>query len=342
MKKESCRTVDKKKVLGVKIPIIKSYKWHAVPLTVLSSCAGNPAWIYNNYLQLAVQEFPENEHWLEFLSLYDLHGTPNFPWLNTQSVDTGLINKFADLKDFLIECINQNYYIDLLYDLYYIEYSFTYMKTHRTSNMLVYGYDLNTQVFYVMDYSYNSKNIYEPIKIDMNTLVNSVLATKGRGIKALYQYDYSYEFRFNPALAIRLIEDYLECRNSMEYIDLTRKYNKRCNGHGLCVYKYFDEFIDMTVKDDIDFSLLPFSSLLEHKICIYKLSEYIKKQYNVLDINKYRAIYELAYSLKNVAIKYSITKNKRLLYEIKKILVNLRLEETDPLRCLQETLNTIH
>lgn len=89
-----------KKILNIKIPIIKSYKWHAVPLTVLSSGVGNEA------------------------------------WMNIQNINLSLIDKYVDLKSFFIDCINCGYYIDQLYDLFYIEYSFTYGNTHRTSKLL--------------------------------------------------------------------------------------------------------------------------------------------------------------------------------------------------------------
>lgn len=67
-------------LLDVKVPVVRSYKWHAVPLTILAAHSETESWIYNHYLQLCVQEFQSNDHWLEFFSLYDLHGVPCFPW----------------------------------------------------------------------------------------------------------------------------------------------------------------------------------------------------------------------------------------------------------------------
>lgn len=321
-----------KKILPVGKPAVKAYKWHAVPLTVLCGYS-DQTWIYNNYLQLVIQDYPDNAHWLDFNSIYDLHNVPRFPWLNVQNVKLDFVTKYISLIDFFKDCIENNYYLDVRYDMYYLNHAFAYKLNHRISNMLIYGYDTDKNCFYAMDYLYNSSKIYDSLEIDMNLLAQSVLSDYNtRGIKGIYEFDSDFKFKLDMDIAIAQIENYVFAKNEFKFFDRTQKKypgTYKDMGYGNEVYKYLNIYMEDVMRGALKFHILPFAALLEHKLCIYgfvKTIEETKKQ--DLESIKINSLVRQADIIKALSIKYQLTHERRLLHTILNRINELNKEES--------------
>lgn len=322
-----------KKLLPVGYPVVKAYKWHAVPLTILSAHCTDNLWIFNNYLQLVVQDYPDNAHWLDFYSIYDLHNVPRFPWLNVQNIRPPQLTNYVDLIDFFKDCIDSNNYLDVHYDMYYLDHAFAYQLNHRISNMLIYGYDTDKNCFYAMDYLYNSSKIYDSLEIDMNLLVQSVLSDyNNRGIKGIYEYDSDYKFELDMDIAIAQMEDYITAQNNFKFFDRTQKKypgTYKDMGYGIEVYRYLNIYIESVINGTLKFHVLPFVTLHEHKLCVFgfvKTAEEMTKEN--LKSNEINDIVRQAGIIRTLGIKYKLTHNVSLLYTIRNRINDLNKAES--------------
>lgn len=156
-----------KKILKVEYPIITSYPGIAATMAVLGSDDKFKLWICNNLNNIVYINFmlDNRESWGNF---HDIH-FPNYgmpfekvPFIESSRLHKSVVNLMCeDIKEFLMKCINENYYLYLALDNYYIPHSNAYKSSHFRHSTFVYGYDTEKNIVYIADfYNSNKYNFY--------------------------------------------------------------------------------------------------------------------------------------------------------------------------------------
>ncbi|NKB72619.1 MAG: hypothetical protein GKR89_36570 [Candidatus Latescibacteria bacterium] len=120
------------------------------PLSILAVKEAYRPWLYSNFIQLfCPRNFPSES----FLSIY-FHAAYPFlicPLLDIQWIGKDLIG--GDLEDFIIGCIERDYYVQVFADEYYIPQRNAFQKSHFMHEVLVTGFARKERLFQVLGYN---------------------------------------------------------------------------------------------------------------------------------------------------------------------------------------------
>jgi len=95
------------------------------------------------------------------ISLEILQYMNNYPLMYNHGISRNIAAaKWKSYSDFVVDMIDEGYYVHNLLDTYYISaYGETYMREHYSHNSMIYGYDYKSKIFYMADAF--EKGIYE-------------------------------------------------------------------------------------------------------------------------------------------------------------------------------------
>ncbi len=263
------------KRLPVGTPIFSSYKSFAHYLAVMASNAKSTTWIMNHFLQLYTKhDKNHNVHFLDFnIGAYTLQSHPNNPWLHIESMETQHMVRLGNLKDFFIDCLEGNSYIYVNCDPFYFPHTYSYQNTHRSSQILIFGYDPESQIFHFADYSYTTNNKYEFFSLPMSTIVQAASTIKldeTEHIKVIRLMDADDAFDFD--LAAQLLKDHLNSRDTYRL----RAYTREGAAFGMEIYRDLDEYLEPSCVERLGLNIvLPYNILWEHKVCLNLLIKYL-------------------------------------------------------------------
>ena len=133
-------------------PPITSYLNNAFPLAILSTDDQYEPWFYSNYIQLFA---PRVYHEGRF-NFYVHKAQPAIvsPLLDTQRFDRAIIEfANASVTDFLSNCLQRGWYVQLYLDEYFIPVRASYGNSHFVHEVLVYGEDSDSKLFTVLGYT---------------------------------------------------------------------------------------------------------------------------------------------------------------------------------------------
>ncbi len=193
------------------------------------------AWLYMNYLQIMIYE----EDKLDIAIDYDVLPVKNYRFeslLSNQFMDIQYLKinevqlSFKNLHDYLKHSINNNYYISLCFDEYYIPNRDAYKKYHYFHYNLVYGYDDVNEEYYICGFS--DKIVFEKIAykvIESVGLGNDSEIIRYKSCKNTTKYE------FDKSLFVQDLKDYLN-GTCLSYI---KKFCTRIGKvYGIKVYEY--------------------------------------------------------------------------------------------------------
>ena len=254
-------------------------------------------WFYNNYIQLCYSDSK-----LDFFTgysqgYYDKYVT--CPYIIINDFNRDMI-KDLTFQKFLIKCIDNGNYVRLV------------LKDTKTTDCLVYGYDLKNELFHL--YLFDQEPPLVTISIDN--------LDKSKICKQIYIMSRIYPWEFISTdidIMIKFLEDYLYSNNSYKF-----NYYMIDNViYGIEVYNMAYQNI-CKYKDDSIFTIL-----YSHKVI---MKNRIKFLYNegTLPLNKYEILYEAFNKLeshimhiKNMFLDYLHTGNEMKLNDIRNLLLNV-------------------
>ncbi len=346
------------KILPVKYPYITSFPSHANLISILSTNEACLPWLYNYYIQLEISRSMDPELKLDFAVGSATGHLKNCPFISFHGVSRDFIKtKWNSIPDFFIDCIDQNYYIYLLVDVYDIPCYEAYRQWHFPHDIMVYGYDREKESFHVADFfKYN--------KYEYTTASFSEIEAGYRGFDSMGQGDWlegavllsadnktksGYcRYTFDAGLAVDLIKDYLASRNSYyrnRYIQW-RLDNSQW-AFGLEIYKKLKEYVELVILNEgmefeFAFYVRSFHVLYDHKAAILKLMGYLEERGCLKDAGdlccRYSRLKETALSIRNNMIKYVIKRDGKLLMRISDMLTGMAAEEEEIFEELVENI----
>jgi len=327
---------EKRKVLPVTKPLIAVYTQDAHLLSVLSCYEETYPWIISNYINIYRSR---ETGWTDFYFPYheELRPSEKCAWVTTQKIHRNTVNPiWGSIIDFVIYQIDNDNYVQTKINYFYIPLSYRYKKFDLHHDILIYGYDKSTSLFYVADFFARGK--YTTGKITFNELSEAFAGyDKCENIDYLKQMIFMYKFNmyskyiFDVNNIINATKCYLSC-DPPEYWTLFNANQCKEFVFGNEVYKLLIENLNNVGINDEKLDLIPFWLIYEHK-------RLLRMRYNYLFKNKYiccndsdllmlRELEDDSLKVVNLLIKYIITNKVELVNKSANILDKINIKES--------------
>lgn len=311
-----------KKVLPFVIPITACYPATSGASGILFTDELIVDWMFNCFIQIFQVESNNAIDYYDF-------AIDNNPFLSYNEISYSFINNnWKSMKDFVISCINDDYYVRIFNNmkknsLYKTEKDFQH-------DILIYGYDNNQCKLHVADHFRNGKfeenqclfeefenaiDTYKPELFKSNpAFLNSVQIIKKEDNMDRLRYSMYTSEEMNDILTLNLnrivesLEDYLSGRPTVNWYTRGRVMDNRLEkSHkwGIDCYKILSMYADNSGKEKDDFATQSFYLVYNHKLVML---ERLKK------INEFYVFDNFQGHLKNYEYLKVLTNRLMLLY----------------------------
>ncbi len=320
------------KILQTKKPEITCYTAYGLLFSVLPDSM--IPWIHNNFIQLRYSKGWD-------IVTFDNHHLllSHCPSISFRTLPKYIITKgfSGDIKKLIIEAINENEYVFLYVDRFYIKAAqWFYQKQHMYHEVFIYGYDLEKDIVYLADNLQNGKFVFAECSFcEIEQSYNSIDS----------RYDFMTDvgvLSVNPEVKSYInikqiadgLERYLESKDTFDV-----RYEQPCE-FGLQVAEVIRNKLLLCSNGDVD--LRPFHLLYEHKLLMKQRVEYLSEYGYLMEGSVNTSDFETLASefflLRNIVMKYNLLKNRQMLNDVIVKLDDLCLREKILLRSLQDGL----
>jgi hypothetical protein len=351
------------KMLPINEPIIKTYPQQTNMIAILSMHEAFEPWFYSNFIQLKCSSRP---YALDML-IYPDNIQRVMPLLEYQCLTRETLGKwFPDIVGFITRCIDDGLYFHATVNSFYIShYEYHYRKYHRFHEILIIGYDPESRVLYGTDFymrgQYTCQAIpYEEFamaytsvdEVDDGTFSIEHSASTDLnnhlGVIELLRYNPKSHWHTKTPYAldigniIDLLGDYLESANT------SRKYtvfeNAAEENYGLSVYGWLRKHLETILAGTTPYcDIRSFHILLEHKRCMSLRMRYLSglklDRFPEYSPDELTSLEGQATILRSLAIKYSVTKDKRIIVKMLKELKDMAGAEKEVLTRIHRDLS---
>lgn len=354
------------KKLPIHDPVIKTYPQQTNMIAILSMHEAFEPWFYSNFIQLKCSSRP---YALDML-IYPDNIQRVMPLVEYQCLTRETLGRwFPDIVGFIIRCIDDGLYFHATVNSYYItHYEYHYRKYHRFHEILVTGYDLEAKVLYGTDFYMRGQYTCQAIPFEDFAMAYTSVDEVDDGT---FRIEHSAStdlnnhlsvielLRYNPkshwhtkkpyALDIGnivdLLGDYLESANT------SRKYtvieNAAEENYGLSVYDWLRKHLETILAGATPYcDIRSFHILLEHKRCMSLRMKYLSglqlERFPAYPAGELKNLEEQAIILRSLAIKYSVTKDKRIIVKMLRELKDMAAAEKVALTGIHRDLSDWH
>jgi len=309
-----------KKVLPLAAPRIYAYSSHATALSILSTDEDYLPWFHSNYIQLCgLKDYSVTyDVPLDFYMgpRKDFNYYVNNNWLTFLSTDRQLIESTCgDIIKYVVACIDQNHYVALHLDEFYVKERWAYQISKFDHENLIFGYDLERQIFNIIGYK-GGNHKFEASEISFEQFRKAYDQCDDRGDNIWRSQIFLIQkteknsgpfkgtYVFDLELVIQTIEEYLESKDTARNFSMFQN-NLTHFVFGLEVYPFIKSNLTHYWHD-----FRPLHVLFEHKSCMVDRIQYLKDN-GYLAEEDYQYLHE-AYSkmvrtcvlMRNTQIKY--------------------------------------
>lgn len=129
--------------------------------------------LYNYYFQLVYYK----KERLDFSIGFDIvEYIKNYPIVEHNKISLNFLRKLGlSTKEFIINAIDDGFYIYLLADHFHIKKSAHYQSSHNWHDLMIYGYNKEKSLFYIGEF-FNGKK-YDYYEVSFEEILNSIEAS---------------------------------------------------------------------------------------------------------------------------------------------------------------------
>lgn len=337
-----------KKILSVKYPVITGHPSTAGLFSILGNYEKTNAWIYSNYIQIAVGIRNGNIFAggsVDAIILPAYHAEKTCPYILHSLLTRNTVASInRNILEFIIKMIDTGNYLYLVADQ---QYFIDVYKSSFPHDMFIYGYDLEHELLYVADFTFSATGKYTYEEISMqdfkrgyeNITEKNDFHYYERGGVGLFHFDSNAYYTFDIEFVIEQIREFL---NSIDYSECFRSTDNpfEQREYGLRAYDLLSGFL-RDDKGEYWGARKSLSVLRDHKkLMVDRLQYMIKDGYinNNNLIVEYKDMYKYQDQLLLLFIKYELTKNHKYTKKVASELELLKLREED---CLKELLSEL-
>ncbi|PQP83352.1 hypothetical protein C0Q44_01125 [Paenibacillus sp. PCH8] len=300
-----------KNVLKLGDPVISTYTSYGTLTSIMNEELW--PWIFNNFIQI---RYAYDWGIFSFDSHQYLLGTcPGISFYNLPQ--EMVISKWGtSLKDVITEAIDMGYYLYIYADRYYIASTDYYQREHLMHEVLVYGYDLDRNLIYIADNLEDGKFVQVTCALDELEEGYWTMSdeysfwTEVRFLKPIENINYG----IYVDQIISGMENYL---NSSETFNLIR--DQEYDFGMQAIQRIFTEIENSALAGEALDSRV-FHLLYEHKLLMeLRLTYLMEKAYMEPDVSFVELSTQLKqdyFKLRNIVLKYNITRDARTLGKI--------------------------
>ncbi|MFE9275692.1 hypothetical protein ACQKLN_31075 [Paenibacillus glucanolyticus] len=269
-------------------PIIHCYPIHLHHFSIINKNKKYEPWLYSNYIQISTPpELPYDRHKIINFFRYDeqepFYGGTS-PFMKECKLER--IETIDEIVPSFRESINQDKYMNIFVDDYYLPFRRAYRKNHYPHDLFLFGYTDEKRVFHVLGFDqYGLPKEYE---VDYQVLSKAYLS-----VNSLLKSEYSesnwmacdYQMHYTDAeceLEIpRMVQLYQSFIDSIPFDQMPWAIN------GAAVYPLLMEYYYQYYNSLTAYDHRPFHMLYEHKMLMLKRVDYIQKELD-LDLTPIR------------------------------------------------------
>ncbi|WP_151732807.1 hypothetical protein [Paenibacillus tengchongensis] len=307
-----------RRVLEIVRPPIVGMQFHAYPLSVLLKYDHAIPWFYNNYIQIRALSkdcVNFNKHGPSFHFID--HPLDTHPLLNTRKIrkeDLAQLN--VNIIEYIIECIENEFYVYTHIDEYFIASSSRYENQHYIHDILINGYDLAEEKLFVsgytsekkfMEYSIRFQQFIEAYEHNHQYYKNEVISLK---------YN-SKSYKFDLNRVCDLLREYIYSDDESEEIDIS---NSLYFVRGMKVYDSVLFYLNELIEGKTGFDIRPFHLFWEHKKCMFNRFSYMRSNKFIIIpeevLESYSYIIKVSLLIRNKMLKYDITNDKNIILKV--------------------------
>mgnify|MGYP000020600920 CR=1 FL=1 len=315
------------KKLIIKQPPIIGYLHHGYPLSAVWGNESYLPWFYSNFIQ--IHSNPYGIMKLDFIH----KGWWGFPFNHETVSNNTLRSNRIDINEFIKNAINDDFYVIIKLDEYYIPDRYFYKRKQFIHQTLIYGFNTETKTYNI--HGFNEKHTFQVTKLsfeDFNKAFNSV--RKKQNID-FFKFNKKPDIKFDLSLVIEWLRYYLYDTNQVYLIYYGGELENR--NFGINVYDDLIKYIQITDETNLD--IRAFHILWEHKKCMNLRMDYMQDTQNINIkteiLNELINIEKNALTIRNLVLKYNVSHNKKIILRIIEDLKVLKEEE-------YETLNKLY
>ena len=300
---------------------IRCLQYLSYPLNILANDNDYLPWFYSNYIQLAWNR--DLSSLLTFYYFGDVPDWRNILWIDYQSFHKNIfaLNNI-DISSFIVNSINEGWYFYTSYDEFYIPDTLVYNTQHFIHDFLIYGYNLEDQTYSILGYTRDM--VMRKRKIGFGDFRKAFLAGINDYRVILMKKRKNFYYNFDIRNVYAMLSEYLYAKDtSMNYSAYRNPDPDKV--YGMEIYKYLKMYFE---KPD-SFDMRPLHLFYEHKKCMTQRIKYMNANGFLIHCEYLNDIFikieAKCLILRNIQLKYIVTKNKR---NIEKILHELHEIET--------------
>jgi hypothetical protein len=323
-----------KKSLPLTEPPIIGYLHHAYTLSITGNCHNFDDWFNSGYVQLYGDNLSGGINFFD----HDFTHMPQ-PLLSSHSmcIDAFVKGKY-DIIDFIIHCLDTNYYVYTFVDESFIPGKEAYsLKQRFAHEILICGYDLDTRQFDSVGFSDSFQ--YGKSKINFEDLANAfnnlIITSKHMNNIHLLQPKHDIEYAFNLGLVRELLDDYYTSRNTSEKYSMIRPPCQRV--FGMELYDFLIDDFEQVINGKTEIKINSLHILWEHKKCMLNRTLYMQQKYKLLEefnVAPLKEIERIAYKARDELIVFSMSNDFKCFHNIIKYLGQMKEKEQVALRVL--------
>jgi len=295
------------KKLEIKEPSSICYQFMAFPLMVMECNSKSYEWIYGNFIQTC---FDTAYHKAPVPFYFYIFDYTISPFLEVHKINRDFLN-FNKIKilDLVKNSINNNYYIYLNLDEFYVPQRFSYKVKHFSHDCLIHGYDLEKKEIYLFGYSSKWQIESTSISFDEFELayMNLELIDTELTYINLYRCKESGQYALKLDMIVKQLIEYLEGINSSEQFSMLKEPFERA--YGMNFYQYIGEYLLNCETYNIEYDIRVFHFLFEHKKIMENRIRYLLETSRIKDealLNDWEGIAEDALVIKNKVMKLQV------------------------------------
>lgn len=272
--------MEKRKKLKKCVSPLTGYMEDAYPLTVAITKESSYEWIYSNYIQLLFQNPIRFDN--QPIKFYKLSWTSGLVWdadcplIKYDTVPKQIIDSIGiDIIEYICTAINQEYYVKLYLDEYFLPFRNSYQNEHYLHESLFIGYDLSEQVLYGLAYVTDKTGYhFKEFTVDMDAVRRAykipIEDSVQRSRIMLMSCNWEKFYEFDIESVKESIYEYINSISTdKKYSPIT---NPRDYSFGISIY---DKLLDLFDNASQCLGVIPFHIILEHKQLMVERIKYM-------------------------------------------------------------------
>ncbi|MBT3274718.1 MAG: hypothetical protein HN368_16285 [Spirochaetales bacterium] len=313
-------------------PLIGKLK-HAYPLSLLSTSDTYLPWFFSNYIQL----FYPKARGFPYATVDFFHPPqyPSLPLLDTQLFDRSVLEKIgpASLSKFLMRCLDDELYVRLYVDEFFIPDRSAYKRAYMPHRLLLFGYDRCLSCFDTIGFLKNGRYAVSQVhsadleRAFYSTRLMEEIHERERGERDpalgnlaeiwLARLKPGRQCQFDLQLVIEQLVDYLSSKNTaMRFRMLDTSYYGQ-EGSGMDVYGCIRRRLEYSLEHPDFCDFISLHILWEHKKCMLLRIRYME-EHRYLDpgdllYEAYRNIESQAQILRMMILRFQIQRDRRII-----------------------------